>query len=105
MRILWKNGWNYNTRTYITLISCLPNESQLQILKIRRAYPRCELIKFLENNGKNLKEFYLGDYGGYSDNLLNLDIIKLCPNLRKLSTRFENHELQTLKMFLIVASI
>src|ERR1700722_2752598 len=44
---------------------------QLQILKIRRACPRWELlIKFLESNGKNLKEFYVCDINGISDNSL-----------------------------------
>ena len=28
VRILWKNVYNYNKRTYNTLISCLPNESK-----------------------------------------------------------------------------
>src|SRR6266536_4322363 len=35
----------------------------LQILKIRYACPIYGLlIKFLENNGKNIKEFYIGDF-------------------------------------------
>src|SRR6266498_5321399 len=28
VRILWRSIWNYNNRTYNTLISCLPNESK-----------------------------------------------------------------------------
>ena len=28
VRILWRNVYNYNKRTYNTLISCLPNESK-----------------------------------------------------------------------------
>ncbi|GBC06216.1 hypothetical protein RclHR1_00670008 [Rhizophagus clarus] len=72
---------------------------QLQILKIQRAFPKYDLlIKFLENNGKNLKVFYLGDIKGYSDNSLNLAIIKFCPNLKKLSTGIKNGELETLKL-------
>ncbi|CAB4387274.1 unnamed protein product [Rhizophagus irregularis] len=72
---------------------------KLQILKIQRAFPKCELlIKFLENNGKNLKEFYLSDIKGYSDNSLNLAIAKFCPNLKKLSTGIKNDELETLKI-------
>ncbi len=71
---------------------------QLQILKIQFAYPRTELlIKFLEINGRNLKELYLGDIKGNSDDLLNLAIAKFCTNLRKLSTRFKNDELKMLK--------
>ncbi|RIA83580.1 hypothetical protein C1645_833601 [Glomus cerebriforme] len=76
----------------------LPN---LQILKIRRAYPRLELlIKFLENNGKNLKECYIGNEMDYSDDSLNLAIAKFCPNLRKLSIGFKNRESETMKMVL-----
>jgi hypothetical protein len=70
---------------------------QLQILKFDYAYPRYELlIKFLEVNGKNLKEFYIGN----NDNSLNLAIAKFCPNLRNLFTIFRNDELETLKMIL-----
>ncbi|RIA97865.1 hypothetical protein C1645_801570 [Glomus cerebriforme] len=72
---------------------------RLQILKIERACPGYELlIKFLENNGKNLKELYIGDIEGYSDNSLNLAIAKFCPNLRKLSAGFKNNESETLKI-------
>ena len=28
VRILWRNVWDYNNRTYYTLISCLPDESK-----------------------------------------------------------------------------
>jgi hypothetical protein len=67
---------------------------KLQILNFVYECPKYdEFIKFLENNGKNLKELYVGDdhikdIEGYNDNSLNLAIIKLCPNLRKLSTGF-----------------
>ncbi|RIA97861.1 hypothetical protein C1645_813579 [Glomus cerebriforme] len=72
---------------------------QLQILRIQSMSSRFELlIKFLENNGKNLKEIYIGDNLGYSDNSLNLAIAKFCPNLRKLSVGFKNSELETLKI-------
>ena len=72
---------------------------QLQILKIRYARPRVGLlIKFLEINGRNLKELYLGDMNDDSDDSLNLAIAKFCTNLRKLSTGFKNDELETLKM-------
>jgi hypothetical protein len=88
---------NFEKLQYITF-------SQLQILRIQYASPRFELlsiIKFLENNGKNLKELYISDYNDNSDNSLNLAIAKFCPNLRKLSTvGFKNNELETLKIVL-----
>ena len=74
---------------------------QLQILKFpySHLFPRYEsLIKFLEINGGNLKELYLSDMRGNNDGSLNLAIAKFCTNLRKLSTRFKNDELETLKM-------
>ncbi|PKY50260.1 hypothetical protein RhiirA4_466644 [Rhizophagus irregularis] len=76
--------------------------SQLQVLKIRNAFPSDGLlIKFFENNGKNLKEIYIGESECCNDklfNLLNLAISKFCPMLRKLSTRIKNNELETLKI-------
>ncbi|PKC61874.1 hypothetical protein RhiirA1_465911 [Rhizophagus irregularis] len=73
---------------------------QLQSLKFSMKCPRNELlIKFLENNGKNLKELYVkGNYNYYS---LNLAIIELCPNLRNLSTRINYDEFKTLELILI----
>ncbi len=73
---------------------------QLQILIIQNVFPKYELlIKFLENNGKNLKEFYVGEIKGYSNNSLNfIFIVKFYPNLRKLSAGFKNNELETLKI-------
>ncbi|RIA80896.1 hypothetical protein C1645_837877 [Glomus cerebriforme] len=72
---------------------------QLKILKIQFSFPRCEiLIRFLEINGKNLKELYLGDMSGESDDSLNLAIAKFCTNLRKLSVGFKNDEIETLKI-------
>ena len=74
---------------------------QLQILIIKSALPRVGLlIKFLEINGRNLKELYLDDIVGDSDDSLNLAIIKFCTNLRKLFTGFKNNELETLKIVL-----
>ncbi|RIA98070.1 hypothetical protein C1645_813317 [Glomus cerebriforme] len=56
---------------------------QLQILRFPIASPKYELlIKFLEYNGKNLNEFYVGD-NDYDINLLNLVIDEFCPNLKK----------------------
>jgi hypothetical protein len=71
--------------------------SQLQILRIQEVCPRYELlIKFLENNGKNLRQLYIGETCAFSENSLNLAIAKLCPNLRKLSTGFKYNEMETL---------
>ncbi|RIA83776.1 hypothetical protein C1645_833255 [Glomus cerebriforme] len=52
------------------------------------------VMKFLENNGKNLKGFYLEEV----DCTLNSSIAKLCPNLKKLSISFKNSELDTLRI-------
>ncbi|RIA87221.1 hypothetical protein C1645_828102 [Glomus cerebriforme] len=73
------------------------NFPQLEILKIKNICPKYELLSnFLEINGKNLKEFYIGDIR--CDNLLHLAIAKFCINLRKLSTGFKKNELETLNM-------
>ncbi|PKC03127.1 hypothetical protein RhiirA5_424232 [Rhizophagus irregularis] len=71
--------------------------SQLQILRFEDASPKTDLlIKFLENNGKFLKEFHVE-----SDNyLLNLAIAKYCFNLKIFSIlilSYENYELESLK--------
>src|SRR5205085_7294083 len=72
--------------------------SHLQVLKFQYECPRDELlIKFLENNGKNLKEIYIDD--SINDSI-NLAIAKFCPNLQKLFTGFKNNELETLKIIL-----
>jgi hypothetical protein len=69
------------------------NFPNLQILSLRK-FPKVEkIIKFLENNGKNLKEFYINEY----NNSLNLAIAKFCPNLKSLYTRFMFDEIETLK--------
>ncbi|EXX71940.1 hypothetical protein RirG_073970 [Rhizophagus irregularis DAOM 197198w] len=71
---------------------------QLRSLKFNVECPENELlIKFLENNGKNLKEFYVKS----NDNSLNLAIIKFCPNLRNLFIRIEDNELEILETILI----
>src|SRR6266542_2553480 len=68
---------------------------QLHILKFQYACPDVDmLIKFLEINGKNLTEFYVG----VQDNSLNLAVAKLCPNLKKLYLIFMNNESETLKI-------
>ncbi|GBC45456.1 uncharacterized protein OCT59_027106 [Rhizophagus irregularis] len=70
---------------------------QLQVLEFKQECPRNELlIKFLENNGKNLKELYVKG----NDNSLNLAIIKFCPNLIKLSTKVKRDCAETIKLIL-----
>ncbi|RIA86405.1 hypothetical protein C1645_829324 [Glomus cerebriforme] len=72
----------------------------LQILNIQGSCPNLKsLIKFLENNGNNLKECYIGDETYYiHEDSLNLTIAKFCPNLRKLSVWFQDNELETMKI-------
>ena len=88
-----KSFEEFRTLQYVTF-------SQLQVLKFEHDSPRNELLAtFLENNGKNLREFYVY----YStDNSLNLAVAKFCPNLRKLFIGYEINyiELQTLKLIL-----
>ncbi|GBB86995.1 hypothetical protein RclHR1_13450001 [Rhizophagus clarus] len=72
---------------------------QLQVLKFKEKYPGIGLlIRFLENNGKNLEEICIGDFVCCSDNSLNLAIAKFCPSLRKLSVGIKHNELETLKI-------
>ncbi|RIA89789.1 hypothetical protein C1645_824318 [Glomus cerebriforme] len=62
---------------------------KLQILKIEYGCPKYELlIKFLEKNGKNLRECYIS-YCKYNGdvNLLKLAITEFCPNLKKFFIR------------------
>ena len=67
-------------------------------MEFKYDFPRNELlIKFLENNGRNLKEIYL--HVG-SDDPLNLDIARFCPNLKLLSTVFRDDEMETLRVIL-----
>ncbi|EXX74846.1 hypothetical protein RhiirA1_530093, partial [Rhizophagus irregularis] len=68
----------------------------LKILKFPYAYPDDDiLIKFLENNGKNLIEIYIN-----SSDSLNLSIAKFCPNLKSLYTLFKFDKIETLKIIL-----
>ncbi|PKY40226.1 hypothetical protein RhiirA4_453550 [Rhizophagus irregularis] len=70
---------------------------QLQILKFSCAYPESDiLIKFLENNGKNLKEFYISCEG--SNDSINLAVAKFCQNLNSLSILFDR--IETLNLIL-----
>ncbi|PKC50355.1 hypothetical protein RhiirA1_543890, partial [Rhizophagus irregularis] len=65
------------------------------------------LIKFLKNNGKNLKKIHIdvddceseiSEDSENSINSLNLTIAKYCPNIRKLSTGFSDKALEMLKI-------
>jgi hypothetical protein len=70
---------------------------QLRILKFSCAYPENDLlIKFFENNGKNLKELYISCEG--SNEPLNLAIAKFCHNLKSLSILFD--KMETLNLIL-----
>ena len=72
------------------------NFSRLQSLIFYDKFPRDELfINFLENNGKNLKLFYIKK----SNDSLNSAIIKFCPNIRELMIGLKINELETLKVF------
>jgi len=63
----------------------------LEILKLPYAAPEVEhLIKFLEKNGKSLKEFH-------ANRCDNLSVARFCPNLKKLSVNFDFHEMDALK--------
>ncbi|GBC10272.1 hypothetical protein RclHR1_00950009 [Rhizophagus clarus] len=74
--------------------------TKLQILKFRYIQPNSRsLIRFIKNNGKNLKELCLIHKGGTSGTL-NLAVSKFCTNLRKLSIGCKNDEFQTLKLIL-----
>jgi hypothetical protein len=74
------------------------NFSKLEILKIPYQYPKTEYImKFLENNGNNLKNFYLGQ----SNKVLNLSIANTCPKIKRLFVTFNGNETDILKNVLI----
>ncbi|RIA83215.1 hypothetical protein C1645_880630 [Glomus cerebriforme] len=71
------------------------NFSQLQSLKFKDKCPQSELlIKFLKNNGNNLKELHVIE----RSKSFNLSIIKFCPNIRRLNTGLTNYDLETLIM-------
>ncbi|GES97884.1 hypothetical protein GLOIN_2v1573959 [Rhizophagus clarus] len=67
----------------------------LQILNFKISRPNSKLLtRFLENNGRNLKEFCVYE----TDNTINLAISKFCNNFRKLSVGFISNELEMLEM-------
>jgi len=79
---------DFNKLQYVTF-------PQLHVLKFQYACPKVEMLnKFLEINGKNLTEFYVG----HQDNSLNLTVAKFCPNLKKFHLIFKYDELETLKI-------
>jgi hypothetical protein len=85
----------------------------LQVLIFKYKCPGYNFLsKFLENNGKNLKELnvvcYSNDYllnlsnlAITNDNSLNLVIAKFCPKLQKLYTKINCNELESLKIIFI----
>jgi len=70
---------------------------RLEIFKSTGNCPNHEhLTKFLENNGKNIKEIVLAN----SDDLSNLAISTFCTNLKSLYTIFKSYEVGTIKKIL-----
>ncbi|RIA90193.1 hypothetical protein C1645_876268 [Glomus cerebriforme] len=70
------------------------NFPKLQFLSIPYQCPKPEYVmRFLENNGKNLKVFYTEE----NNRDLNLSIAKFCPNLINLFIVFSYNELDVLK--------
>jgi len=72
---------------------------QLHLLKFKRGRPKPEyLIKFLENNGRDLEEFYVHNV----DCSLNLVVAKSCPNMKSLSViSLDDDNIETLKAILM----
>src|SRR5436305_4388856 len=65
---------------------------KLKTLKFPYGCPKQKyLMKFLEINGTNLKEFYINSLTSAND------IAKFCPNLKKLYVLFKKNELDILK--------
>ncbi|EXX53187.1 uncharacterized protein OCT59_017840 [Rhizophagus irregularis] len=74
------------------------NFFKLEILIFPFNCPKTEyILKFLENNGKNLKTLYIGE----NDEDLSLSISKFCPNIKNLFIRFHNDEINSLKNLFI----
>ncbi|PKY41122.1 hypothetical protein RhiirA4_539367 [Rhizophagus irregularis] len=72
--------------------------SKLQVLKIPYQCPNPQyMMKFLENNGKNLKKFYTDE----NNKDLSLSIAKFCPNLKSLFVILNNGEIDILKTIFI----
>jgi len=87
---LWYIDEEFKTLQYVTF-------PRLQILRFTDRSPNHEyLIKFLEINGKGLKEIHLNPLS----HLSILAIAKFCPNLKLLYTIFKKDEVETLKVIL-----
>ncbi|RIA78885.1 hypothetical protein C1645_842135 [Glomus cerebriforme] len=82
LSLSFSDGLDLKTLQFVSLL-------QLRILNMKLGYFKTEsitfLIKFLENNGKNLKEFYIN----ICNNSINSAIAEFCPNLRSLYTQFD----------------
>ncbi|RIA86510.1 hypothetical protein C1645_829159 [Glomus cerebriforme] len=74
-----KYFWNFKQLQNITF-------SHLQVLKIQDECPRNEL--------------FINSWKLMSNDLLNIAVIKFCPNLRRLFNGLTNNELELLKLFL-----
>ncbi|GBB96341.1 hypothetical protein RclHR1_02730013 [Rhizophagus clarus] len=80
----------FNKLQYITF-------PQLQTLKFLYKCPDDDmLIKFLKNNGRNLKEFYVNS----NSNLILSAIAEFCPNLKLLYALFRCDKIETYKVIL-----
>ncbi|RIA88179.1 hypothetical protein C1645_826775 [Glomus cerebriforme] len=78
---------NFERLQYVTF-------PKFQILNIPDDFPEPEyVINFLRINGKNLENIYFFKH----NNVLNLSIAELCPNLKKLFVIFNDDELDTLR--------
>ncbi len=86
-QLITKNFEDFKKLQYV-------NFPKLQVLKIPIECPKPEYVmKFLENNGKNLKNLFVHA----DDNALSLSIAKFCPNLKSLFIMFNSGEVEILK--------
>jgi hypothetical protein len=70
------------------------NFSKLEVLKFPYQCPKPKYVmKFLENNGKNLRKFYSDE----NDKDLSLSIAKFCPKITSLFVIFNKGEIDILK--------
>jgi hypothetical protein len=74
------------------------NFAKLEILKIPHQFHKTEdMIKLLENNGKNLKKLYISQ----NNKALSLSIANFCPKITSLYVMFDEGEIDILKTILI----
>jgi len=88
---IYKSFENFNDFIELQHVTYFSTITHFEISK-RKTPDHEYLIKFLENNEKNLIGIHLGD-GSYSTNLA---IPEFCPNLKSLYTKFGNDEKETL---------